>query len=557
MLTPQALDALLDRLAQLTGRGVGEALEAIQNDRLAIAPWVDVSSAVRTATLHAVAFANHAGGDLVLGIDETGRVTGCPGLDLVHLAQEIFARTRPGIVTDCWHHQTPDGTLVVVSVPADTGVYAMADGLRVRRVGRANLPITPDQDAHVATVRAGDDFSDRPFPGAQLSDLDPLQTTYLREILRRKNDQSELLELEDDELLRTLGLVTEQGVLRVAALLLLGSRRFLREHLPQTEVVYIHQDENDEPDVQEQLHLPLLHALSRLQDLIEARNRFVTMKQGLFHFKVKDFDDDVYREALVNALVHRDFSRRDGAVHVVHTPDRLEIANPGGFIGGVSVDNILYHPPRHRNRRLTEVLQQLGLMERAGAGVNRLYRYLLRKGKPVPEYQVTPHSVRLTIHAGDIDAAFARFVSEEEARGRLFSLDMLIILSTLTRTKAIDRATAAREAQRPERSIANTLNKLIAWGYLERVGAGRNTAYRLTRQVYDRLGARISYYRDRGLSERRQQALVLEVAEELGGLSNQECQELCGLGEQDASRLLRALVSRGRLRYEKGKYRIP
>ncbi len=555
MLTPTTLDALLDRLSQMTRRGVGEAVDALQNDQLAIVPWVDVPSAVEAATVHAVAFANSKGGDLVLGIHGSGRVTGCPGLDEERLAQEVFARTRPGIVADCWRHETSNATLVVVSVPADAGTYAIADGRRLRRVGRANLPITPDQDALVAATRAGDDFTDRPLAGLQLADLDPLQLTYLREILRRNNDQSELLELDDLGLLQALGIVDDNRAPRTAALLLLGSRKALREHLPQAEVVYIHLDERDEPDVQEQLHLPLLHALSRLQDFIEARNRFATLKQGLFHFKVKDFDDDVYREALVNALVHRDYARRDGAVHVVHSPDRLEIANPGGFVGGVSVNNILYHPPRHRNRRLTEALQQLGLMERAGAGVNRIYRFLLRKGKPVPEYEVTPESVRLTIYAGSLNESFARFVAEEESRGRLFSLDMLIVLSSLTRARTLTSQEAARYAQRPERSMLNVLNKMIAWGYVERVGAGRATAYRLTGRVYEQLGDKIAYFRDRGLSERRRRALVVEVAEELGGLTNEECQELCSIDRAEAGRLLKSLVDEGLLLHEGGRYR--
>lgn len=550
MLSPAELETILQRLQQLQDRGAAEVLEALQHEQLALSPWVSPEEALRSAVLQAVAFANQRGGDQILGITSTGQITGCPGALLARWPQEIFARTRPGIVTDVWSYPTPHGVLVVVSTPEDSVLHATSDGVRLRRAGQQNLPITPDQDEALLGLRGELDFTNRVLPGVSVRDLDPIQLMYLREILRRKNDQSELLELSDEELLGALGLLGEGGQPRVAALLLLGTKTALKTRLPQAEVVYLHKDEQDEADVQEALTLPLLHVLSRVQDLIEARNRFTVLKQGLFHFQVKDYDEDVCREALVNALVHRDYARRDGTVQVIHRSDRLEISNPGGLIGGVAPDNILYHPPRHRNRRLTEVLQQLGLMERAGMGVNRLFRQLLRKGKGTPEYDVTPESVRLTLEGGNLDENFARFISDEESRGHLFGLDMLILLSTLKRARVVERASAARLCQRTERQISTTLHKMVDLGYLERVGAGRGTTYRLTSRVHEALGSSMTYFRDRGLSRRRQRALVLEVVDELGSLSLEECQELCAQSPEEAKRLLDGLVEEGTLRWE-------
>jgi len=556
MLTPEALNEHLNRLRQLTQRDVGEAAASIQSEQLALAPWHGLEDAIEVAVLHAVAFANRHGGELVFGIEEDGRITGCDVDKPQELPAAIFARTRPGIVVDCWTHPTDEGVLIVLSIPEGMSPHATSEGLRIRREGRANLPITPDQDGDILAMKGEMDFSDRPVPGLSTRDLDPMQILYLREILRRKNDQSDLLELTDGELLDTLGLIADSGVPKVAALILLGSRAVLRERLPQAEVVYIHYDEHEEPDVQEQLYLPMLHTLSRVQDLIEARNRFTTLKQGLFHFQIKDLDEDVYREALVNALVHRDYSRRDGSVHVTHHSDRLEIANPGGLIGGIRVDNILYHPPRHRNRRLTEVLQQLGLMERAGMGVNRLYRFLLRRGKEAPDYQVSSGSVLLTIQCGNFDEKFAAFVYEEESRGRLFGLDMLMVLSSLKRLTVLDRATAAQRSQRPDRVIGNTLSKMVELGYIERIGRGRATAYRLTSWVYEQLGSSVAYFRDRGLSRRRQLALILEVMEELGSLNQEECEELCGVGPTEAVRLLAELRSEDKIQKVSGRFEL-
>ena len=556
MLTPRTLQQLLERLLELRARNVAEVLESLQHEQLALLPWPGLERAVVDATLHAVSFANARGGDLIFGIAPDGRVQGVNAPDTHRLARAVFAQTRPGILVDVWHYPTDEGVLVVVSTPEGQTTHATADGLRIRRVGRENLPLTPDQDLHVQTERGDLDYSDRTLTDLSRSALDPMQILYLREILRRKSGSADLLEQDDEGLLRTLGLLDERGAPRVAGLLLLGHKALLRERIPQSEVVYIHLTDHGEPDVQESLYLPLLHTLSRVQDLIEARNHMATLRQGLFHFQIKTYDEEVIREALVNALVHRDYSRRDGMVQIVHSRERLELSNPGTFIGGISAETILYHPPRHRNRRLTEVLQQLGLMERAGMGVNRLYRSLLRRGKGAPEYEVSPESIRLTLEGGVLDEPFARFISDEEARGQVFSLDMLIVLSQLKRSRTIDRASAARACQRTDRQMLTALTRMVDQGYLERLGGGRGTTYRLSGRVHALLGTSVAYFRDRGLSRRRQRALILEVVEELSGIALDECQELCGTTGLEARNLLDELVEEGLLLHSEGRWTL-
>lgn len=553
MLTPPELSTLLDHLEQLKDRGVGEALGSVQSQSVAILPVPGSDTLIPVALEHAVAFANGGGGDVVFGVAPDGEIQGVGDLDSTSIIREIFSLTRPGLTCDAWFHEREGKKLLVLNIPQSSGLHATADGRRLRRFGAQNLPITPDQDAHLMVERGAVDPSDRGVEGASFEDIDPVQIAYLREILRQKHDQHDMLALSPEELLESLGLIHESGQPRLAALLLLGKRAFLEQHLPQVEVIYAHYDEHEEAIHQSHLILPLLHTLSRLQDLIEARNRFVTLKQGLFHHKIKDFDDEVYREALVNALVHRDYTRRDGTVYVHHHPDRLEVANPGGFIGGIHRDNILYHAPRHRNRRLAEVMLQLGLMERGGHGVNRLYRFLLRRGKEAPHFEDTPHSVHLTLQGGGLDEAFAKFVSDEESRGRVLTLDTLIVLGHLRRQRTIDSQVAATICQRPRRAVGAALAKMVDYGYLERLGARRGTTgYSLSPRLYKAFQGEMSYFRDRGLDARRQRALIMEVAEELGGLTLDDIRELCAVDQAGAQLLARQLVDEGLLKATKG-----
>ncbi|HET6878638.1 MAG TPA: ATP-binding protein, partial [Pirellulales bacterium] len=108
---------------------------------------------------------------------------------------------------------------------------------------------------------------------------------------------------------------------------------------------------------------------------------------------IPNYDRRAFREAFVNALAHRDYTRL-GAIHVQWTNDAITISNPGGFVEGVSLDNLLVVAPRPRNPLLADALKRIGLAERTGRGIDLIYQGLLRYGRPAPNYrQSTAQSV--------------------------------------------------------------------------------------------------------------------------------------------------------------------
>ena len=169
----------------------------------------------------------------------------------------------------------------------------------------------------------------------------------------------------------------------VAVLLLAWTSLALRRLLPQAEVSYYFHETEEGYSFREDLLRPIPALLERLKELIQARNRVSFLTVGLFRLEVWDFDQEVYLEALVNALVHRDWRSND-AIQVHHYRYRLEVSNPGGFPPGITPENVLRHPPKRRNPRLAEALYRLGYVERAGSGVDKMYRLLLKYGKEPP-----------------------------------------------------------------------------------------------------------------------------------------------------------------------------
>ena len=99
--------------------------------------------------------------------------------------------------------------------------------------------------------------------------------------------------------------------------------------------------------------LPL--SVQRIEELLVPFNPITTYKQGMFHYEYRTWPEIAVREALMNAFCHADL-RIAGPVMIKLYPNRLEISNNGGFIAGITPDNILHHQPAARNPLLVEAL---------------------------------------------------------------------------------------------------------------------------------------------------------------------------------------------------------
>lgn len=100
------------------------------------------------------------------------------------------------------------------------------------------------------------------------------------------------------------------------------------------------------------------------------------MEEGLLRISAPEFSKRAFREALVNAFCHRDYTIL-GSVRVAIDDDGLTISNPGGFIEGVSIENLLTVEPHGRNKALADALKRIGLAEKTGRGIDRIFEGLI------------------------------------------------------------------------------------------------------------------------------------------------------------------------------------
>lgn len=153
---------------------------------------------------------------------------------------------------------------------------------------------------------------------------------------------------------------------------------------------------------------------------------------GMFRVPIPNYEKDAFREGFVNALVHRDYFRV-GAVQVQPQKTALSISSPGGFLEGISPDNILTASPTPRNVLLAEAAKRIGLAERTGRGIDKIYTAMLRSGHSIPDYSASTNtSVVLRLNSAELDESYIKMiVSEEERLQKAMPLDALIVLSAL------------------------------------------------------------------------------------------------------------------------------
>jgi ATP-dependent DNA helicase RecG len=523
---------------------------------------------------HAVGLANAKGGTLVVGVTLEGTLEGASDVHPLQLTHAVFELTHGRLTVHCASNTLDGKPLLIVSVPKSPIVLATPqgevlhwNGHRLEPLGAAEAEPAPEPD-FTATVP----------PTSSLSDLDPLEVHRLRSVLGSRRG-AQLAELPDLDLLRALG-VLDGDQPNLAGILLAGTARALQRYVPQSELdYYFHETADLEFEFRETILKSLPALLERLRELIQARNRYKSLQVGLFRIEVWDFDEVVYREAILNALVHRDYTSRD-TVQIHHHPDRLEVSNPGSFAGGVNPDNILRHAPKRRNPVLAEALARLGYIERAGIGVDRMYRLLLQHGKEPPEYTSYTDSVVLMLRNPEFDEGFTRFVARKQEEMGALTLDTLIVLSNLKREREADRETLSCALQLTPDKLPRLLRPLEDAGLIERqVMPERWTLSREALSAIGVQGVASSIASGRGLSgvstrsasvnrqnmrsprasatsslsrSAREQRVayregVLALVDAQGSVANRDVRTLLGLSLNSASHLLRAMVREGSL----------
>ena len=485
---------------------------------------------------YCVALANEGGGKIILGVtDRRPRIV---------VGTEAFAepgRTEAGLY-DRLRHRIPveeirraGARVLLVHVPSRLpGTAWEINGRYLKRAGD-DLVALPADELKAMFAEIGPDFSAEVCAGAEVSDLASAAIADFRGRWALKTRDARKLTWSDTETLVNSELVVD-GAITYAALILFGTRSALGRWLAQAEIVFEYRSsEASGPAAdREEYRAGFFSFHDALWQKINARNERQSYQEGLFRMDLPTFDEVPVREALLNAVAHRDY-RLGGSVFVRQYPHRLEFISPGGLPPGITPENIL-EQQNPRNRRLAEALGKCGLIERSGQGMNLMFENAIRQGKSLPSFAGTSnHEVRITLEGLVKSPAFVRFLERlGEEKLRSFSTYDFLALDALHREQPLTEPLRLR------------LPGLVEAGAVESVGHGRGTRYLISQRLYAELGAKGVYTRKRGLDRETNKALLhkhIQDNREVGSKMEELKQVLPSHNRSQIQVLLRELVA--------------
>ena len=488
---------------------------------------------------YCVAIANEGGGKIILGVSDRRprKIVGTgafaePGRAEAGLHQRLGHR----VPIEEIHHQ--GHRVLIVHVPSRLpGTAWSVNGRYLKRAGD-DIATLGDAELRAIFAESGPDFSAEPSP-ANVSDLAPSALAAFRERWARKAKSPRISQLPDEQLLADAELLLD-GRPTYAALILFGTRAALGRYLAQAEVVFEYRSSEASGPAQdrEEYREGFFLFNDALWQKINLRNDRQSYQDGLFRYDIPTFDEIPVREALLNAVAHRDY-RLGGSVFVRQYARRLEIVSPGGFPPGISPENIL-DQQNPRNRRLGEALARCGLIERSGQGMNLMVESAIRQSKPLPSFAGSSvHEVRLALEGSVQDPTFVRFLEHlGEERLRHFSTYDFLALDAICRDQPLTEPMRAR------------LPGLIEAGAIEVQGRGRGVRHHLSRAMYAAIGQKGVYTRRKGLDHETNKALLMKHLTgnaDVGAPLLELCQVLPAQSTSSVQRLLRELRSEGRV----------
>jgi predicted HTH transcriptional regulator len=408
-----------------------------------------------------VAFANTSGGTIVIGIDDRSRnVVGVPSpLDEEErLANLINDRIQPQILPDIEVVPWRNSNVLIARIPAsplrphwvkslgvDAGVFI--------RVGSTSRRADPEMIAELRRYVSNQSFDEEPLPelNSEAIDFRAASESFTGVRKLRKSDLS------------TLRLVTDyhgKKVPTVGGILLFGVDRLSRFSDAWIRVgLFAGSDRTkilDDKEIRSTLPQATEEALLQIERMTASSIEI----EGARSVARPAFPPAATREAIVNAVVHADYSQRGRPITVSLFSNRIEIENPGLLQFGLTVEDIRGGASKLRNRVIGRVFKELRLIEQWGSGIQRMTSACQDSGLAPPILEERGTSFRVTITA------------ERVATRRLDEMDASIVEVLRRSPEGMSTSEIASAVGRSDRATRTRLLKLAGSGILVRFGSG-------------------------------------------------------------------------------------
>jgi ATP-dependent DNA helicase RecG len=446
------------------------------------------------------ALANAQGGTAVVGVG--GRGNRVEGLADVQAARDAaldaaLLCTPPLVLPLPIVAQHGAATLLLLHVPPGLPHVYSVHGKYLRREGASDRPIAPDALRRLLLER-GETSWDRLIPdGATLDELDPNKiAAYVRRsgaaaagdplafLFRRgalgrgMQDGGRRSELPSPS--RIPHPASPDYVPTNAGLLLFGESAVVERRFPQCEVTLVRYRGRDMGDefIREDIRDTLVEAVRRAEIWLSEHMRRGSRMVGLEREDWAQFPNGALREALVNAVAHRDYAARGEGIRIALFGDRMECYSPGRLPGHVTLQNIV-EERFSRNETLVQVLADYGLIERLGYGIDRMLRQMAGAGLPPPEFRETAAGFLVTLRgqAGDDRYDVGGADTDEWRRMGLNERQIAALLHLAEHRRVTNSDLQDLAPDVSAETIRRDLADLVERGLLLKVGEKRGAYY--------------------------------------------------------------------------------
>jgi len=376
---------------------------------------------------YVAALANEKGGRLVFGMKDkrphevvgTSFEQGNLGALEDAIYEKMQIRVRIDEVFEPSENAADRKRVIVFNVPSrPIGKMLRFEGVPLMRTGESLREMSDSEMLKILTEQEPD-YSAKVCEGLKMEDLDKRAVEVMKQKYAEKNENPGFESVSDEQALSDLDLLVD-GKLNYAALVLLGNTKAIRKYMPQNNVVI--EFRNDPASIQYdgriEIQQPLFLAIDEIWAYINqpTLNPQVHFSENAYIFDIKLFNKETIREAVLNAITHRSMIVQNDVV-IKQSPAELTITNAGGFPIGVDKSNVLTVNSTPRSKRLAEVLQKTGLVEKSGQGVDKMFTNCIMEAKPLPDFSDTDdYQVSVKFRTEIRDVPFLVYIRQEQQK---------------------------------------------------------------------------------------------------------------------------------------------
>lgn len=347
-----------------------------------------------------IAFANTAGGIILIGVEDDGTIVGVNSMALAQeqLANAIAHRIKPQLVPDFQIMNIDEKQVLAIQVDYEPVPYYLADkgeesGVYIR-LGNSNRLATKEMSAEIKRAHHQPFFDSAPCDGVMEEDLDKALIESVFAKREEKVDTTKLL---------SLGILTKKGkriIATNAGVILFGKSDVRQKHFPFAEVRCARFAGNTRAEFIDRLNIEacILHAIDEVPKFIRRNTKMAGKFGAMQRRDIAEYSVNAIREALTNALVHANYEIPGSRIFVAVYDDKLEIQNPGIMPPGMSIEQFKAGVSRIRNPVIARIFSELGLVEEWGSGYKRIEEACRRDGYPEPQWEELVNVLRVTFY---------------------------------------------------------------------------------------------------------------------------------------------------------------